>query len=549
MTHLSFKNKKLEESLSPPIYSDNKTISLLPIDNKLLLQNNLPKENRKFSIYRRSYFSRSAFNFNKRKNFDILNNNKFSRDIKSNNPNKHLILSSVSVSKNIFKELDKIEKTLLSKYQHSFGSKKTTDSLEKSSANNNEKYEFKEFSDLIQKSDKNEINGRNMKNNLIKNIEEVYDSIPIRSKSTINFFNKKNKAISKSLFLNGNNYHFSKKSKDIIDKTPVTGFLGRRTINDLPITYPLFFSYNNSFNSMSEKSRVDRIISKLIYLRTHMQKDDLNKYEILKEFLVKNGIKDKKYFKHQSLNNLYHYLFKPFSFPPEYILSDVINEGINYKQGISSNEMDKTEENNILNYSPKKHNLIKSYESKRKTRNTMSKSKTTNKIIIDEKRINRYFNSSNTNIKNKTLPTLIKDLETELRQMKLEKLEKLENYHNSKSNQMEMQHIVDKNKYVPNLCLVSKGFKEKCKENVDKVNKKIIETKSKEEKLKEINKRLYYDNIKGYNLDEFDRNDIQRTLKLTEFVVMERAKKKYLFRSAKNNYTSIIKRINRNKKD
>ena len=114
---------------------------------------------------------------------------------------------------------------------------------------------------------------------------------------------------------------------------------------------------------------------------------------------------------------------------------------------------------------------------------------------------------------------------------------------------MEMVNIVDKNKYVPNLCLVSKGFKEKCKENVDKVNKKIIETKSKEEKLKEINKRLYYDNIKGYNLDEFDRNDIQRTLKLTEFVVMERAKKKYLFRSAKNNYTSIIKRINRNKKD
>ena len=136
------------------------------MDNKLLLQNNLPKKIRKFSVYRRSYFSRSAMNFNKRKNFDILNN-KFSRDIKSNNPNKHLILSSVSVSKNIFKELDKIEKTLLSQYQQSFGSKKTNDSLEKSSANNNEKYEFKEFSDLIQKSDKNEINGRNMKNNLI----------------------------------------------------------------------------------------------------------------------------------------------------------------------------------------------------------------------------------------------------------------------------------------------------------------------------------------------------------------------------------------------
>ena len=162
---------------------------------------------------------------------------------------------------------------------------------------------------------------------------------------------------------------------------------------------------------------------------------------------------------------------------------------------------------------------------------------------MDNKSKNHFYYSGNQTIVNKTLPTLIKDLETELRQIRIEKMAKLDKYNNLLTKKPELVNVEDKNKYVPNLCLISKGFKERCKENVDKINRKIILTKNKQEKLKEINNRLYYDIIRRHNLAEFDRVDIQRKLKLTEFVVMERAKKRYLFENAKNNYVNILKKI------
>ena len=154
----------------------------------------------------------------------------------------------------------------------------------------------------------------------------------------------------------------------------------------------------------------------------------------------------------------------------------------------------------------------------------------------------RYINYDS--FRNKTLPEIIKDLEFELRQIKIDKMNRLDKYNNLiATRKLQTIKLEDKNKYVPNLCLISKGFKEKYKEVIDKKNKKIIKNMNKQEHLKQINNRLYYDNIRKNNMMEFDRNDIQRKLKLTEFVVMERAKKKLLFQKAKNNIIDILKRI------
>ena len=147
----------------------------------------------------------------------------------------------------------------------------------------------------------------------------------------------------------------------------------------------------------------------------------------------------------------------------------------------------------------------------------------------------------------KGLSTLIKDLESELRQIHYDKLAKLEEYNNSLDQKMEILKITDKNKYIPNLCLISNGFKEKYKENIDKINKNILKKKNKQEKLKEINNRLYYNIIRKHNKVEFDRNDIKRSAKLTEFVVMEKAKKKFLFENAKINFVNILKKIKQDK--
>ena len=95
--------------------------------------------------------------------------------------------------------------------------------------------------------------------------------------------------------------------------------------------------------------------------------------------------------------------------------------------------------------------------------------------------------------------------------------------------------------------LISKGFKERCKSVVDRKNKKIIKNVNKQEQIKKINNRLYYDIIQKKNLMEFDRNDIQRKMKLTELIVMERAKKKILFQKAEENFKSSLENIGKNK--
>ena len=66
---------------------------------------------------------------------------------------------------------------------------------------------------------------------------------------------------------------------------------------------------------------------------------------------------------------------------------------------------------------------------------------------------------------------------------------------------------------------------------------------NKKEHLKQINNRLYYDNIRKNSLIEFDRNYIQRRLKLTEYVFMEMAKKKLQYLNAKNKFKSSLERI------
>ena len=535
----SFKNKQIEESVAPQINNNiSKTSSVLSKRKKEPFHKDSMRKIMKYYTNKKINFCKSAVNFNKRKNNE-MKSLKSSKEKKSSR-NKELILNEDKISQNIFNNLDKIQKTLLLKYQQNYGMQDGIDIINQ--INKLDKNEKDNDNSIIPSNGLHRLLNRNKKNLLIKKNNQTYDSVTIKSKSSINFFSKN---ISKTLFLRRNNSVVPKRLQSTIERSPkhITRFLERKIINDIPVTYPLYISHNNRYSSMSEKNRVDRILSKLIRLQTHIIRDNLNKFEIIKEFLSKNGFKDEKYFRHESLNNLYHYLLRPFTFPPEYILIDVINEGIKYKPQLPSDEIDKSEDHNFLNYSPKKETFIITDKNKNKTRNIMKKSYSAFNVMMDNKYIKPYISSYNDNLVNKTLPVLIQDLESELRQIRLEKMAKLDKYNNLLSKKMDMVKIEDKNKFIPNLCLVSRGFKEKYKENIDKINRKIIKTKNKQEKLKEINNRLYYDIIRRHNLAEFDRVDIQRKLKLTEFVVMERAKKKYLFENAKNNYVNILKKI------
>ena len=535
LKNLAFRNSKNKDRIN----NFDKTPSELSLKNKKDTNSIQTKNTRKY------YISNQTINFyesetvpNSKKNDEKKQKNYKKIVYKKSQRNK--VLDKDKISKNIYNSLDKIQKKLDVNMLQITGINNNHTGLTSVKNDENEK-----INDSLTKEDFKRIFNK-YKSSRIFNIEnEKYDSITIKSNTSINFFPKK---ISKTIFLSRNNTVIPKRLRSTkeIKSNSITGFLERKKINEIPITFPVYLSHNNIYISMSEKSRVDRILSKLICLKTHLLKDGLNKFEIIKEFLIKNGIKDSKYFTRESLINLYNYFLQPFTFPPEYLLIDIINDGIKFNHSSGIEEINKIDEDkNILNYMPKNRSLFSSKKGGKKTRNILKKINSIDNITMDNKYLTHHQNSEN--IIKKALPNLIKDLEFELRQIKQEKIAKLDKYNDLLTKKMELVTISDKNKYVPNLCLISKGFKEKYKENIDKMNRKIIKSRNRQEKLKEINNRLYYDIFRKNNSAEFDRVDIQRKTKLTEFVVMEMAKKKYLFENVQNNYVNILKRINKNK--
>ena len=535
LKNLAFRNSKNKDRIN----NFDKTPSELSLKNKKDTNSIQTKNTRKY------YISNQTINFyesetvsNSKKNDEKKQKNYKKIVYKKSQRNK--VLDKDKISKNIYNSLDKIQKKLDVNMLQITGINNNHTGLTSVKNDENEK-----INDSLTKEDFKRIFNK-YKSSRIFNIENAkYDSITIKSNTSINFFPKK---ISKTIFLSRNNTVIPKRLRSTkeIKSNSITGFLERKKINEIPITFPVYLSHNNIYISMSEKSRVDRILSKLICLKTHLLKDGLNKFEIIKEFLIKNGIKDSKYFTRESLINLYNYFLQPFTFPPEYLLIDIINDGIKFNHSSGIEEINKIDEDkNILNYMPKNRSLFSSKKGGKKTRNILKKINSIDNITMDNKYLTHHQNSEN--IIKKALPNLIKDLEFELRQIKQEKIAKLDKYNDLLTKKMELVTISDKNKYVPNLCLISKGFKEKYKENIDKMNRKIIKSRNRQEKLKEINNRLYYDIFRKNNSAEFDRVDIQRKTKLTEFVVMEMAKKKYLFENVQNNYVNILKRINKNK--
>ena len=107
-----------------------------------------------------------------------------------------------------------------------------------------------------------------------------------------------------------------------------------------------------------------------------------------------------------------------------------------------------------------------------------------------------------------------------------------------------MKSFEDNNKFVPNLCLSSQGFSEKYKNNIIKYNNKLKNKISKNEKIRDINRRMYYDSKKNKNLKEFDLSDVRKYHKITELVVLNKRKKELLNKKLGDmNFASLEKNL------
>ena len=368
-------------------------------------------------------------------------------------------------------------------------------------------YSFKNSSSTIFSKEEKE----KEKNNIFKSFETKYNSKELKPLPKL----KKKK---RPQILDPKLQKILAKSNNSI----ITSYLDRRKINDLPVLYPLFLSYNNSYDNQSEKFRANNILEKFVKLKTQIVKDYKNRDKIIKEFLMRNGITDKKYFTMQKFANLIEYLKKPFKFDPKKMITDIIKEALNYHFEIietDRNELLPVNYFNNYNITHRNH-FFKNF-----------KSNSTNDFKIKEKKLNQNpicLKFEELKFDNVHLPKLIMELE--------ENLDKIQNEGNEKINKLRggtqklrTFQIKDKNKFVPNLCLKNEDFKEQYDFLINRANNKLLSNYNKIQHIREINDRMYYNNLKKKFKDQGFSDEIKRKLKLTEYIIVQRAKKQMFF--------------------
>ena len=337
--------------------------------------------------------------------------------------------------------------------------------------------------------------------------------------------------------LNKNKYKtFNKVDLEMIRKEVVASYLNKKLYNNIPITYPLYLSFRNNYESQSEKKRQEKIIEKFIQLKTQIKNQPENESLLLKEFLFKNGIDNPDNYNEDKLNNLSSFLNHPFNFDSKKRIKEIINEGLNYKPTDEELIKDQNKlkvinyflngektKKDIVNYSPIFYKKIKTFSK------TLYSKKKNILDLIDQEKLYENINKQENN--NRSLNDMINSLEEEFKQINNEKIS-INEKQNKKINQIyKTKKYEDHNKFVPNLCLSSKDFYQLYLKRVEEENKKNNNMKYREAKIKELNDRLYYRNKNGNKTIDIDK--IKRRHKLTEFIFLNKIKNKVLLEEKK----------------
>ena len=343
----------------------------------------------------------------------------------------------------------------------------------------------------------------------------------------------------------------SKNSNFTLFKNVTTNYLRQKVSDNIPILYPFYSSFNKIYKSKSQRERYIKNMDKLVKVRTHLSKNKNDHYKIITEFMIKNGVNETKYINAENMRKMENYLRQPINFDSNLTMTQIIKNVIN-NQFINAN-MARNSPNKKLEL--KLSNNMQPREEIRKEKNNMKneikllkKGGSSPNIDLSYRQndlriirlIKRFDNLEN----KKNLNVIVNNLDNELKKIKSDKINKFAESNKYDENKIYlMKSYEDHNKFVPNLCLSSKGFSERYKNNIDRFNNKIKSIMSKNERIKSINKRMYYDNKQNKSLKEFDLSDIRKYHKITELVFLNRGKKELLKREIKNlKYQDNIKK-------
>jgi hypothetical protein len=479
--------------------NDLKSIFNVVVNNYSDISN--PDSNKK-KINKEHSFRKISFQnyFSKVKKKYIVNNNSQDKGIKLNKDSSKELLTIINSSK----IQNSLPHFLFSRDKDKFKYHKKKKGI-KVDMYNSKKYRsikpqrdfyFKNKSSIFSSDDNDKLKTKLIKKKNYRSMDKIVETDNSNSKKKEN--NEKRKGLETK-------------------NTKVTCFLDRKKIDDLPIIYPLFLSYNNSYNTFSEKNRVEKILNKFICLKTQVVKDYKNRDRIMREFMIKNGVYDEKYFTEQKMSCFNEYLKKPFKFDPKKTIIDIIKEAVNYKYDTIAGDQNTFKPVNMFI----NHNVTYSNRRLKKNKNNS----------FDNINAEKFYKNpiclkvEGLKFDDKNLPILVNELESNLIKIQNEGTEKL-NMLRGGIKKLKKYKIKDNNKFVPNLCLINQAFREQYEHIIDKENKKLMENYNKSQHIQEINDRMYYNNIKKRISNQNFTDEIRRKLKLTEYIVVQRAKKK-----------------------
>lgn len=303
----------------------------------------------------------------------------------------------------------------------------------------------------------------------------------------------------------------------------VTCLLDKKDKGEVPITYPVFLSLNNQYDTMSEKTRHEKIMDKFIKLKSLILRNLDNAHLYIKEFLLKNNITNSDYYSKEKLNCFKNFLKKTFSFDPKKTLNEIINDAVQYEPVSGDEHFIEENEGCVIN-----HHQYQKAQVQHKSNNTQSffrqsSNEPKSKIYSLSLDQDIFFNQVHRNKKKKDLEGLVNELESEFDRMNKEHQIQIRKINRIKNKPIMINQLTDNNVFVPNLCLGNKVFHSGIVNNLTR-QKEIIENKYKhKKKIFNINRRLYY------SLTNKDKEmlikDIRRRNKLTELIILERSKK------------------------
>ena len=329
------------------------------------------------------------------------------------------------------------------------------------------------------------------------------------------------------------------------EKEPITNFLNRKKLNNLPLTFPLCLLHKIKYNTASEKNRIENILNKFICLKTHIVNDPSNKQKIIKEFILKNTNMHKDKLSEEKIENFLNFLKFTLNFSPNKTLKEIIHDAMNFQKKI--NLKPKLLDPNIYMRSDFEYNIINNQsEEKFNSSKYLDKNKPSlplsHSLEVDLKKFSD-FNNKTFNIKNKKLTDLMHGLEDELNEIKNYQLVQ---YHMSNKSNKNLKNNNDlnspqkseeNNKNMKNICLISRGISQKYKSFYNDYYTKYNHSKNelKKKSLKKINERMYYKTIRKNFIQEFDTEEIKKKLKLTEYIVLQRVRQALMLTKEKAN--------------